>query len=537
MGVPGLDLSSLAGYYQFDDPTNLGKDSSGRNNDLQVFGTGVTYTAAGRTGGGLLLSAQGGLTTSDHTVPTGFPLGSSPYTISVDFKTTSVGNKGFIGWGAWGSGLAVNALRTANSGIVNYWWGVDLGVDPGNATDGTFHNATVTYDGTTRSIYYDKVLAAQDTPGCCLAVQNLNFAIGTTNTSEYFNGTLDNVAVFNSALTTAQIQQSRGGISVTIGGVPATGVAVSNNSTLSAVTPPGTAGAQDVVVTTPGGSATLSSGFRYLASQNITFGPLSDVVFGITPELVAQYKFQDSSRLGLDSTTNGNDTAVNGTVTQGTGPFQGWNSAVMSGNGVLKRLTALNSFDLAKGYSYTAWVKLASVGGYAGLISQDTGGCCFNRWMLTSGAVYLDVGGHNDMSVAGPAQPQNTWMFMALTAGNEAINNGNATARVYMNGSAVSGSPANFGHPLANPPGVLGTYLGAGEGGNGYNLNGELADVRIYNSVLTASAISQIYQSQSSVGGNTVTLAATGGSSGNAVSFAATTPAVCTVTGTTVTLV
>jgi len=81
LGVPGLDLSSLAGYYQFDDPTNLGKDSSGRNNDLQVFGTGVTHTAAGRTGGGLLLSAQGGLTTSDHTVPTGFPLGSSPYTI------------------------------------------------------------------------------------------------------------------------------------------------------------------------------------------------------------------------------------------------------------------------------------------------------------------------------------------------------------------------------------------------------------------------------------------------------------------------
>lgn len=42
---------------------------------------------------------------------------------------------------------------------------------------------------------------------------------------------------------------------VTIGGTPATGVTVLNDTTLTAVTPPGTAGAPvDVIVTTAGGS-------------------------------------------------------------------------------------------------------------------------------------------------------------------------------------------------------------------------------------------------------------------------------------------
>ena len=51
--------------------------------------------------------------------------------------------------------------------------------------------------------------------------------------------------------------------SVTIGGVPATGVEIIDPTTLRVVTPPNTAGVKAVEVTTPGGTATLSTGFRY----------------------------------------------------------------------------------------------------------------------------------------------------------------------------------------------------------------------------------------------------------------------------------
>jgi formylglycine-generating enzyme required for sulfatase activity len=55
-----------------------------------------------------------------------------------------------------------------------------------------------------------------------------------------------------------------GATSVTVGGVAATGVAVVNSTTVTAVTPAGTAGAKTVTVTTPGGTANLANAFTYV---------------------------------------------------------------------------------------------------------------------------------------------------------------------------------------------------------------------------------------------------------------------------------
>jgi formylglycine-generating enzyme required for sulfatase activity len=55
-----------------------------------------------------------------------------------------------------------------------------------------------------------------------------------------------------------------GTTSVTIGGVPATNVVVVNATTATAVTPPGTAGAKDVVLTTGFGSSTVVDGFSHV---------------------------------------------------------------------------------------------------------------------------------------------------------------------------------------------------------------------------------------------------------------------------------
>ncbi|MFF9783691.1 IPT/TIG domain-containing protein [Streptomyces nigrescens] len=56
--------------------------------------------------------------------------------------------------------------------------------------------------------------------------------------------------------------------SVTFGATPAP-FSVINDSTISAVTPPGAAGATDVTVTTSGGSATATGGYTYLAGPGI----------------------------------------------------------------------------------------------------------------------------------------------------------------------------------------------------------------------------------------------------------------------------
>ncbi|MQS15586.1 cell surface protein [Streptomyces kaniharaensis] len=68
------------------------------------------------------------------------------------------------------------------------------------------------------------------------------------------------VTITGTGLTTTE--------SVTIGGASAPFAAISS-TTLSVTTPPGTAGAADVVVTTDGGSATAVGGFTYVAGPGI----------------------------------------------------------------------------------------------------------------------------------------------------------------------------------------------------------------------------------------------------------------------------
>jgi len=197
--------ASLIGLYTFDDPTNLGLDSSGNNNDLVVVGS--VASSAGTIGGGLLLNGNGFLSTLSGNAPMGLPVGSSSYTISLDFQTASGdASGGMIGWGNYGNVGEVNALRTSNEasipnqyGVHNYWWNNDITAEPLSVGDVSWHNVVATYDAATglRQLYVDQVLLATDAPG----VPNVGigqFTLGSTlNGGENFSGTLDNVAVYD----------------------------------------------------------------------------------------------------------------------------------------------------------------------------------------------------------------------------------------------------------------------------------------------------------------------------------------------------
>ena len=68
-----------------------------------------------------------------------------------------------------------------------------------------------------------------------------------------------------------------GATAVTIGGVAATGVTVVNSTTITATTPAGTAGAKDVVVTTPGGSGTGTGLYTYVVAPTVTTQAVSSI--------------------------------------------------------------------------------------------------------------------------------------------------------------------------------------------------------------------------------------------------------------------
>ena len=133
------------------------------------------------------------------------PLGNSAYTIEAWVKPNAMGVYGIIGWGNYGTGNQVNALRLTATGIVNYWWGPDLTVTTPDLS-GHWHHVAATFDGTTRTIYLDGVAVGSDTPGGHTVPNANNLRIGSTNNGEYFPGRIDEVRVYSTALTPAQLR-------------------------------------------------------------------------------------------------------------------------------------------------------------------------------------------------------------------------------------------------------------------------------------------------------------------------------------------
>lgn len=140
------------------------------------------------------------------------PIANTDYTISVWFNMSAFsGAGGLVGWGNYGTNNEVNAFRTIGSELVNYWFGNDLTSEGANLQLNTWYNAVCCYNsGTnTRSIYLNGNLVGQDNPSGTHAVPSAdNLTIGVTYGTEYFNGKIQNVNIYNICLTPQQILQN-----------------------------------------------------------------------------------------------------------------------------------------------------------------------------------------------------------------------------------------------------------------------------------------------------------------------------------------
>lgn len=276
--------ASLVAYWPFNDSPSLGASAVGAT---ALTATGATFTSSGKFGGGLSLS---GSTQYLSGTVNNLPIGNSTYSQSAWFKPTALGARGIVGWGAFGSTRQVNALRLYDSGngFRHYWWGADLDAInlSTNFLDGNWHHVATTYDGTTRRIYLDGTQVVQDSPGANNATA-ANFRIGSTNNSEYFAGTLDDVAIFNHALSVSEVQ------SLAAGGSPLAGPSITsftvNKSTAyegEALTLSWNVNAANVTGTFSYeiklGAATLTSGTAATGTFNTTVPDLAGAVQTVT---------------------------------------------------------------------------------------------------------------------------------------------------------------------------------------------------------------------------------------------------------------
>lgn len=167
----------------------------------------ISFTAPLETTSALRFDGQNDFVSiPDNTL---LPSGNSSYTLEAWIKPDAMGDRGIIGWGPWGTTSSVNALRLMGNGSIrHYWWSNDLDVNVGNLADGSWHHVAATFDGTTRKVYVDGVLKGSDVPKQHkVPSKATNVRIGSTNNGEYFQGAIDDAAIWTRALTQDDITQ------------------------------------------------------------------------------------------------------------------------------------------------------------------------------------------------------------------------------------------------------------------------------------------------------------------------------------------
>ena len=197
--VLNLDASLPASY-----PLVLSNwyDLSGNGNTGTL--NGATYSSSSY---GNLLFVSSSSNYISFASTSNIPSGNDNYTISTWFNPSSLGTKGLVGWGNYGTTNQSNSFRLSATGLVNSWGGNDLSVTTGLST-GAWYNAVATFNGTTREIWVNGVSSGSDTPTSHNVTTTSNLTIGRTNTSEYFDGSIGEVQIFNSALSSTEIVQN-----------------------------------------------------------------------------------------------------------------------------------------------------------------------------------------------------------------------------------------------------------------------------------------------------------------------------------------
>jgi hypothetical protein len=204
----GTTLTGLAAYWSFDSSSNFNVPDVGGS--TLTKGNGASWSASGKFGGALSLNG-GSQSLYDTSSPSYLPVGNSSYTQSVWFKPNVVsGGGGLVGWGDYGSSRRTNALRLYENsgGFRHYWWGADLDCTGAQCpiSTGTWYHVASTWDGTTRKLFVNGVLKRSDTPGANNATA-ANFHIGKTCCSEFFNGLIDDVAIYTRALSAVEVAE------------------------------------------------------------------------------------------------------------------------------------------------------------------------------------------------------------------------------------------------------------------------------------------------------------------------------------------
>ncbi|MFC1706259.1 IPT/TIG domain-containing protein, partial [Planctomycetota bacterium] len=220
-----------------------------------------------------------------------------------------------------------------------------------------------------------------------------------------------------------------GATTVKIGGTPATSVNVTGTTGLTCVTPHGTAGARDVVVTTPGGDGTLSDGFTYHDPPTVsTVDPQTGATAGGTAVTITGQNF----RIGSTTVTVDNKPTTGITVNSATELTCETPSGTTGPKDVVVT-TNYGSGTLADGFTYLGPPTIDTVSPNAGPVVGTTS-LTITGTIFIAGSTTVTIGGEPATGVNVTSTTVLTCVTPTRTAGAKDVVVGTPYGNATLNG-------------------------------------------------------------------------------------------------------
>ena len=320
---------------------------------------GSAFSFNGTSGNYVRIPNSANLQSSLLTVEYWIYFNSAQNSINVTKRSASgAGDAWQVGIAYAGGNFILQFVGSTSGGLFD-WYSPAL-----SSPVGAWTHVAATYDGTTVRGYVNGVLQLTQAVTLNLSTRNADIYVGATaNGTSALDGKVDELAIYNRALSATEVQaiyqvgaagkggtpaptvtgispssgSTVGGTSVTItgtnfsgssvvtiGGTLATNVTVVNGTTITATTPAGAAGTASVVVNTPGGSNAANSLYTYVTPVSVplvsALSPATGSTLGGTTVTITGTNFTGATGVTFGGTPATNVTVVSATTLTATTP-------------------------------------------------------------------------------------------------------------------------------------------------------------------------------------------------------------------------
>lgn len=202
-------------YWKLDETSGTTAADSSTSNQPGSFINSPTLGVSGAFTGSNATTLNGSSQYVQRLSPT-IPTGSGARSIEVWFKTTSTAQQALFSYGSLGSGQQFTLFLTGSNSLMAWGWG--FGNDQNfssqsSMTDGHWHQIVETYDGSTMIVYLDGASLGSKSVSLNTVISSHGFNVGVSdpggwdsNSNKYCTCSIDEVAVYGTALSAARVQ-------------------------------------------------------------------------------------------------------------------------------------------------------------------------------------------------------------------------------------------------------------------------------------------------------------------------------------------